>query len=295
MSLPKIATFVAIATATLLAIVKLIAGILSGSVGLLASAIDSLLDVVISIFNSFAISISESKANEQYNYGKGKIEALAGFLEGLIIAISAIYIFYGAIEKLFQDKPIEYLDISIAIMIFSLIITIFLFYFLLYVAKKTNSLVIKADALHYKTDLLTNAATLFALSIIAITGWEIVDSIFGGIIACYILYNAYSLLLQSVRILLDHSVDQKYVNQIKEILEQETEIQGYHLLRTRISASWNFVEAHLIFKSEHSFTNAHQIAHNIEDKIKELDKAQQWSITLHLDPDDDLEYDLKSS
>ena len=151
MTLQKKATIISSSVAALLTILKLVVGILSGSVAVLASAIDSILDMFVSIFNYFAILNSEKPADKHFNYGRGKIEALALIIEGTIITISGLFLFYQAIKKAITNETSQYLDISIYVMIASLIITIFLVIFLNKVAKKTNSMVIKADALHYMT------------------------------------------------------------------------------------------------------------------------------------------------
>ncbi|RXJ88607.1 cation-efflux pump, partial [Malaciobacter molluscorum] len=130
----------------------------SGSVAVLASAIDSVLDMFVSLFNYFAIHNSEKPADETFNYGRGKIEALASVIEGTIITISGLFLLYQAIEKAITGETSKYLGISLTIMIISLVITILLVLFLNNVAKKTDNMVIKADVLHYKTDVYTNLA-----------------------------------------------------------------------------------------------------------------------------------------
>ena len=130
MTLQKKATIISSSVAALLTIIKLVVGILSGSVAVLASAIDSILDMFVSIFNYFAILNSEKPADKHFNYGRGKIEALALIIEGTIITISGFFLFYQAIKKAITNETSQYLDISIYVMIASLIITIFLVIFL---------------------------------------------------------------------------------------------------------------------------------------------------------------------
>ncbi len=156
MTLQKKATVVASATSTLLIFIKLTIGFLSGSVAVLASAIDSVLDLIVSMFNFFAVTKSEQPADQTFNYGRGKIEALAAVIEGTVITMSGLYILYEAIRKAFGHEETKLLETSIIVMLISLVITISLVIYLNYVAKKTNSMVIKSDALHYKTDLYSN-------------------------------------------------------------------------------------------------------------------------------------------
>ncbi len=287
MSLQKKATIIASATAALLIVLKLFVGILSGSVAVLASAIDSVLDLIVSAFNYFAITKSEQPADSKFNYGKGKMEALAGVIEGTIITISGLFILYEAVRKAFTQQEITHLDTSIAVMLASLLITLALLGFLNYVAKKTGSMVIKSDALHYKTDVLSNGAVLFSLVLIHVTQWHLVDTIMGVIIAVYIIYSAYEIIKDGVYILLDASLENEVVEEIKMIIVGEKEISDFHYLKTRKSANTNFVDVHLVFSPGISLLRAHHAGDRIEDKIKALKPAETWVINAHLDPYDD--------
>ncbi len=287
MTLQKKATLVASATSALLIFIKLTIGILSGSVAVIASAIDSVLDLIVSIFNFFAISKSEQGADETYNYGRGKIEALAAVIEGTIIVMSGLFIFYMAIDKAINYEKVEMLGISIWVMLISLVITISLVLYLNYVAKKTGSMVIKSDALHYKIDIYTNVGILVSLIIIHFSGLEIVDSIIGGLIAIYIIFEAVKLIKEGVYVLLDGALDSDMVEQIEHILKNETKLNGYHFLKTRTSGLDNFVDVHLVFTREILLVDAHHISDEIEDKIKLLDSKRKWVMNIHLDPFDD--------
>ncbi|MBL0687016.1 MAG: cation transporter [Sulfurospirillum sp.] len=287
MTLQKKATIVSIATAGILAIMKLVIGILSGSVAVLASAIDSVLDLAISAFNYFAINKSEQPADKTFNYGKGKIEALAAVIEGTIITMSGLFILYHAIKKAFISEETTLLDSSILVMSISLVITIALVVFLNYVAKKTNSMVIKSDALHYKTDVLSNGAILISLILIYSTGLHLIDSIMGIIISIYIMYSAYAIIKEGVFVLLDGSLDQEVVDEIKNIIENENSINSYHYLKTRKSANTNFIDFHLVFNDGISLLKAHGLGDKIEDKIAMINKNEEWVINTHLDPYDD--------
>lgn len=287
MTLQKKATIVSSFTATILIIVKLAIGIMSGSVAVLASAIDSVLDLIVSAFNYFAITKSEQPADEKFNYGKGKIEALAAVIEGTVITVSGLYIFYEAIRKAFYQKEIEYLGASIIVMLISLALTIALVLFLNYVAKKTGSMVVKSDALHYKTDVLSNGAILVSLVLIQVTNFGLIDSIMGVVISIYIIHSAYEIIKDGVYILLDASLDEEIVEKIKNIILEEKEISDFHYLKTRKSGHTNFVDVHLVFSPGISLIKAHHAGDRIEEKIKDLIDDEEWVINAHLDPYDD--------
>ena len=287
MTLQKKATIVSSSTAGLLIILKLTIGILSGSVAVLASAIDSVLDLIISAFNYFAINKAEQPANKTFNYGKGKIEALAAVIEGTIITMSGLFILYHAIKKAYVGDTTELLGSSILVMSISLVITITLVIFLNYVAKKTNNMVIKSDALHYKTDVLSNGAILISLILIYATGLDLIDAIMGVIISIYIIYSAYEIIKEGIYVLLDAALDEDIVKEIKSIIETEEGINDYHYLKTRKSANTNFVDVHLVFNDGISLLKAHSLGDKIEDKIANINKEEEWIINAHLDPYDD--------
>jgi len=289
MSPQKRATLVSSSVATILLLVKLVIGIASGSVSVLASAIDSLLDMLVSIFNFFAIKKAEEHPDEEYQYGKAKIQAIAAVIEGTIISISGLYIIYVALEKLNKGTVTTLLTPSILAMLFSIIITYLLVKFLLKVAQETDNLVIKADALHYQTDLWSNAAVLIALGLVYLTGIDAIDAIFGLGIGVYIIYSAYEIIIEGVEILLDRALEGNMVADIGEIISQHPEVTSYHWLRTRTDGSTNYVEFHMVLRPNMLLLEAHRIADEVEDKIFLLDNRKKWVITPHFDPYDDEE------
>jgi len=295
MTLQKKATIISSGTATLLIVIKLFVGIMSGSVAVLASAIDSVLDLIVSAFNYFAISKAEQPANKKFNYGKGKIEALAAVIEGTVITVSGLFILYTAIKKAIKSEPLEYLGNSIIVMVISLVLTIALVIFLNYVAKRTRNMVIKSDALHYKTDVLSNGAILISLVLIQVTGFEMIDSIMGVVISIYIIHSAYEIIRDGVYILLDASLDEEMVEKMRNFILEEKEISDFHYLKTRKSGNTNFVDVHLVFSPGISLMRAHYAGDRIEEKIKELIPNEEWVINAHLDPYDDSEMNDKNA
>ncbi len=287
MSPQKRATVVSSSVATLLVIVKLVLGVASGSVAVLASAIDSLLDMLVSMMNFFAIKKSEETPDSEYHYGKGKIQAIAAVIEGTIITISGLYIIYEAIKKLKSGSVTSLLTPSIVAMSFSIIITYALVKYLLKIAKETDNIVIKADALHYKTDLWSNAAVLVALGAVYFTGFDEIDAIFGLGIGLFIIYSAYEIIQEGIEILLDRALDVEIVEMIDDIISNHPEITSHHWLRTRTDGTTNFVEFHMVLRPNMLLLEAHRIADEVEDKIHLLDKNKKWIITPHFDPYDD--------
>ncbi len=289
MTLQKRATIVSSLTATILIIIKLAVGLLSGSVAVLASAIDSILDLIVSAFNYFAINKAEKPADEQFNYGRGKVEALAAVIEGTVITMSGIFIFYESIKKAYRGEIVSHLTPSVIVMVISLILTVALVMFLNFVAKKTDNMVIKADALHYKTDIFSNGIILISLVVIQLTDFYLIDSIMGVAISIYIIYSAYEIIKDGVYMLLDAALDEEIVQNIKDIIKNEKLVNDYHFLKTRKSGNTNFVDVHLVFDTDISLLEAHRAADRVEDNIRELSKNDEWIINTHLDPYDDSE------
>lgn len=287
MSLQRTATIVSSITAFLLLIIKFFVWIFSWSIAVLSSAIDSMLDMFVSIFNYFAIHNSEKDPDKKFNYGRWKIEALASLFEWLIITFSGLYILYESIYKFINDEKVSYLWISIVVMLVSIVITWALVLFLDYVAKKTDNLVIQADSLHYKTDLYSNWAILLWLFLIYLTWIHYIDSLIWVAIAIYIIYSAYSLIKKWFLLLLDVSLSQKEVKKIEDIINDEEKVKSFHELRTRQSWNSKFVEAHLVFDIDMKLLEAHKISDMIELKISNINKDYERIITMHLDPFDD--------
>ncbi|HHD83879.1 MAG TPA: cation transporter [Campylobacteraceae bacterium] len=286
-ALEKRAPLVATALSLLLAIIKLTVGIMSGSVALLASAVDSIMDMFVSVFNFLAIRLSDKNPDAQFQFGYGKVEALAATLEGLVVMGSGLFILYEALQKLIHKESVTHVPLSIAVMAASIIIVGILVAFLAYVVKKTNNMVIRADLLHYKTDLYSNGAVILSLGIIYFTEWYWVDILFGAAIGIYIIKEAYELVEEGTHILLDVSLPKEEVEQILKILKRDTRITDFHFLKTRYAGKYKFVEMHIVLEPDIKLSQAHHIADSIEEKIKQIDPNSRWHILIHLDPYDD--------
>lgn len=286
-NLQRLAVIVAGTTAFLLAIIKFIAGIASGSVSVLSSAIDSMLDLLVSALNFFALRKSQAKPNDKFNFGYTKLEAIAAMFEGILIVGIGVFIFYESILK-FRAGEVELnIDLSLYVMIFSFAVTGALVAFLNFVAKKTKNLIIKADALHYKSDFFTNFGIILALVVIKFTGFTIIDAIFGIVISGYIVNSAISLMKESLGVLLDKALESTIVSQIEDIIKSKKEINSFHGLTTRKSSDICYMVVHLVFDKEILLVKAHEISNQIEYEIRDKFSEFRWEITTHLDPYDD--------
>ena len=287
MRLEKKATVVSTSVAATLVLLKMTVGILSGSIAVLASAIDSLLDLTVSLFNYFALSNSEKEADDKFHFGRSKIEPLAAVIEGTVISLSAIFILYEAFSKILHPREVDYMVESIWVMVISFVITAGLVWFLNSVAKQTNNMVIKADALHYKTDLFSNGAILLALVLVSYTGEELIDPLLGVGIAIYMIYSAIPIVKEGVLMLLDAALEPQEIKNIEDIILKQEQVTSYHFLKTRESGSHIFISVHVVFNLEISLYDAHLIADKIEDEIRIHFKEKETHIIIHMDPYDD--------
>ncbi|PSM51752.1 divalent metal cation transporter (ZT_dimer domain) [Campylobacter blaseri] len=287
MDIKNKAPFVAGLTAVMLAIVKLIIGLFSGSVSVIASAIDSILDAIVSAANYIVVSKSDQEPDGKFNYGYAKLEAIMSFLEGFFIAgIGSFIVYSGAMKIINPQGPIK-LNIALYVMIFSFIVTGFLIVYLTKIYKKTNSLIIKTDILHYKSDFFSNLAIIAGLVVVYFTGWHIVDSIFGIAIGLYIMYGALGLIKESGYILIDGAVDEDIVLDIKEFINSNSKIRDFHDFKTRKCVNKCYLSIHLVFDRDILLFDAHEIGDSVEKYITEKYNQYEWDINLHFDPYDD--------
>ncbi len=288
--LEKKAPVVAMGVALFLAIIKFIVGIISWSVALLSSAMDSLLDTWVSVFNFFAIKYSQNPADEDHPYWHWKIEWVAATIEGTIITWSGLYIVYEAIKKIINPEPISYLNWTLIVMFISIIATWALVYFLTWVYKKTNNLVIKWDSLHYKMDLYTNLAVIITLAIIYfLPSFSWIDWVVGLLIWLYIIHEAWDLIKDGINLLLDKALDEHdKVKKIMDFYVKNKKFDSYHCLKTRAWGSKDkFVEFHFVMDPKTTILEAHELWDKIEEEIKKLDPEAKWHVVWHIDPYDD--------
>ncbi len=289
------ATLAASSTALVLILVKLLVGLSTGTVVVLASAVDSLLDFLVSSFNAYAVHSAERPSDEAYNYGRGKMEGVASLLEGFFILASALYILREAIYKFITPTLItsRHLVFAMAAMAFSLCVTYLLVAFLRRMSRQSSSLIIKADTVHYQVDLLSNGGIIVALLLIRFTGWVWLDPAIAVGISLFVAKAAIPLLRQGLQMLLDKALDPELVESIRKIADSHSgRVNGVHELKTRRAGDTNFVEFHLVFDEDIKLREAHHIADEIEMRIRNLQKGR-WMVNIHLDPVDDSNRDHK--
>ena len=271
----------AIAAASLLIIVKLVAWMVTGSSSILAALTDSLMDVTTSIINFWAIKIALQPADDQHRFGHGKAESLAGLAQAAFISGSAVFLIFNSISALLHGQQVVASNIGIAVMIFSVFITIALVFFQSYVVKKTGSMAIKADSLHYRTDIALNGAVLLAL-ILAGLGWHWADGLFAIAVSFYILHGAWEIGSQSIDALMDKQLPKSEEDQIVKMAYHTEGVRGVHDLRTRQSGNTKFIQLHLELDDDQSLYDAHNRADKLEAALEGV--FPESDILIHLDP-----------
>ncbi|MBV5346957.1 cation diffusion facilitator family transporter [Lamprocystis purpurea] len=277
----RLATYASVATATLLIVAKLAAWLVTDAVSVLASLIDSLMDVGASVVNLLAVHWSLQPADKDHRFGHGKAEALAGLAQAAFIGGSALFLALHAVDRLVNPAPLSDIGVGIGVMLFAMAATGVLLVFQHRVIRATGSTAIRADALHYATDLATNSATLLAL-ILAVLGWPGLDPLFALGIAVYIFYSAFQIAREAVDLLMDREIEEQHRQRIKALAFTVAGVRGVHGLRTRRSGHIAVIQLHLELDPDISLLEAHAISDRVEDVLHTA-----WpdaDITIHQDP-----------
>jgi ferrous-iron efflux pump FieF len=281
--LMRLATRAALATALCLVLAKAVAWWQSGSVSLLAGLTDSLLDSAASLLNLLAVQYALRPADHDHRYGHGKAEALAGLGQALFIGISAVLVAVQAINRLRNPEPLAAEGLGIAVILLSLLATGLLLLFQRHVVRQTGSTAIRADSLHYRSDLLLNSGILLAL-MLSVFGWSGVDPLFGLAITAYILWSALGIGRSSITVLMDTELDPQVSARMHQLACTVPGVLGAHDLRTRVSGTHWFVQLHLELPGELSLSEAHRLCVQVEQIIRA--EYPQAEVLVHADPED---------
>jgi ferrous-iron efflux pump FieF len=279
----RIATYASVATAVALVGMKFAAWLWTGSVSILASLVDSLMDSAASALNLFAVRYSLTPADEEHRFGHGKAEPLAGLAQAAFISGSAVFLILHAVERLRFPRALQDANIGVAVMVVSIVLTALLLLIQRRAIRQTQSTAIRADALHYGTDLLTNLTVIIAL-LLSNYGWARADSAMAILVAVYIFYSAGRIGYEAVQHLMDRELGTAIEEQILAIARQEPEVRGIHDLRTRQSGQVQFVQLHLELDGGLALDRAHTIADRIERQIATL--LPDAEVIIHQDPSD---------
>ena len=277
----RLATRASVAVASLLIVTKAIAWWLSGSISMLAGLTDSLLDGVTSFLNLLAVHYALRPADDDHRYGHGKAESLAGMAQALFIGVSAVLIAVQAVERLKNPEPVGAPWIGIGVIVFSLLMTVALLVLQHRVIKATGSNAVRADSLHYRSDLMLNGSILLAL-VLASVGFPQLDAWFGLGIAVYILWSAIQIGRESFAVLMDQELPSDVSENMLKLACSVPGVLGAHDLRTRISGNIWFVQFHLELPGELTLSAAHVLCDRAADAITKV--YPRAEVLVHADP-----------
>ena len=277
----RLATRAALATALTLALIKALAWWLSGSVSLLAGLTDSLLDGAASLLNLIAVHYALRPADADHRFGHGKAEALAGLGQALFISVSAVLVAIHGVQRLLDPQPLGDTGVGMAVMVLSILLTAALLLFQRHVIRQTHSTAIRADALHYRSDLLLNASILVAL-VLASSGLIWLDAAFGIGIAAIILWSALSIVREAAAVLMDEELPSEHSERIHALACSVPGILGAHDLRTRRSGALWFVQMHVELPADLPLEQAHACCVAVSEAIRQ--EFPQTDVLVHADP-----------
>ena len=270
-----------IASNTFLIIMKLVVGIISGSVSIISEAIHSSMDLMAAVIAYFSVKVSDNPPDSKHPYGHGKVENISGVIEALLILIAAALIITEAIRKL-TGKPfeLEIIWIGSLVMLVSAVVNTIVSQKLYKIARETKSIALEADALHLKTDVYTSLGVAVGLGLIAVTGIKWLDPIVAICVALLIIFESYTLLKKAFWPLLDSAWNDDEIKDLEKRLKQMN--VNYHDLRTRVAGNYRFIDMHIVIPEDESVGDAHRYCDMIEEELsKNYDKL---SVTTHVEP-----------
>jgi ferrous-iron efflux pump FieF len=282
-ALMRRATYASITVACIMILVKLVAWLLTGSVSLLSSLLDSLLDAASSLVNLVAVHQALVPADREHRFGHGKAEPLASLGQSAFIAGSAVLLLIQALQHLLTPQPVSNTGLGIGVMIFAIAVTFALVGYQQRVVRRTGSLVVSADEFHYRTDLVLNGSVILSLLGTWLFGWVYLDPLFGAAIGFWIIYGAWGVAKKAMVQLMDRELPDSDRARIRAIALAHPQVKSVHDLRTRASGPNAFIQIHVEMDGSLTLSEAHHISDAVEAEI--LAAFPQAEVMIHQDPE----------
>jgi ferrous-iron efflux pump FieF len=276
-----------VGSAVALCTLKLVVGVVSGSLGVLAAAMDNVADIFMSAVNFFSIRKALDPADASHPYGHGKVETLATVVQGTVILLTGVGVVWEAVRRLRLGlAPVGVgLDTGIAVMVLSIAASWYISRRIRRAGEATGSTALTADALHFRTDVYSGGGILVSLLLYRFTGWKWLDPGIALAVGVYIVAAAVPLLKEAGKDLTDHRLPEQVVTRIEGIIDAHRPmVVGWHDLRTRRAGSEKQVDFHVVMCREHSLEDAHRLADHLESEIREL--LGHAHVVTHIDPCD---------
>ena len=277
------ATNFAVAAAALMIVGKLGAWLATDSVSILSSLADSVMDVLASLINLFAVRQALQPPDREHRFGHGKAEPLAGLGQALFISASAIFLIVEAVGRILEPEPIARAPVGIGVMVFAIIVTTALVTYQRRVVRLTGSTAIRADALHYASDILMNIGVIAALALAMTVGWGLADPIIALVIAAVIIHAAVRVARSAIQQLMDREFPEQDRERIRQIVLEHPDVRNCHDLRTRRSGIDSFIQVHVEMDSSLTLLRAHEISDDVEARIRKV--FPHAEVLIHADPE----------
>ncbi|MFL2781404.1 MAG: cation diffusion facilitator family transporter [Rhodospirillales bacterium] len=281
--LMRFATYASVAVASILICIKTGAWLSTDSLSLLASLVDSILDVGASLISLIAVHHALRPADKEHRFGHGKAEAIAGLAQSAFILGSGIFLLLESVERFINPVRVLNTTVGISIMIVAILMTIILVGFQTYVVRKTQSIAIKADTIHYQADLLVNLTVILSLILSTNLNLYILDPIFASLIIVYMSFGAYQISIRSLEVLMDKEFPDSERDRIKEIAMSHKYVLNVHDMRTRSSGATSFIQFHAEMPNDILLVEAHKIADEVMFMIEEA--FPNTEVFIHQDPE----------
>lgn len=275
-------TLIAIGVAVALVVMKAVAWLLTGSVALLGSLIDSVLDLMVSTVNFFVVQHALTPADKEHRFGHGKAEALAAMAQGLIISISALFLGYESFQHFLAPAQMRGVDVGIGVMMVSIVLTLGLVRVQRKVAQETGSLAVAADSAHYKSDLVMNMGVIAAIVLSSYGGFIYADPALGLFVTLILFNSARKILGEAANQLMDHELPDETRAIIKKLIMSHPKTRGLHDLRTRASGTQKFIQCHVELDGKLTLVQAHDISDEIEEIV--MATFPEAEVIIHQDP-----------
>ena len=277
-----LAATASVTVAVSLAAIKLLASLLTGSLALLSSTVDSLADVVASSVTYLSVRVAQQPPDRSHRFGHGKAEALSALAQAALVVGAALFILVEGGRRLFDPQPVRAPGFGMLVVLFAILLTLALLALQRHVVARTGSQAIAADAMHYRADFLTNLATLLSLALARAEGWRWVDPLVAVLIALYLGRHAAVIGRRAVDVLMDRELPAEARARILDIVRAQPEVRGVHDLRTRRAGRTVFIEMHVEFDPEMTVRAAHDIADALERRLAEA--FPEAEILIHQEP-----------
>lgn len=273
----------AILVASVMIVMKGFAWLLTGSVALLGSFLDSIMDLSLSVMNFFAIRHAQTPADEEHRFGHGKAEALAALVQGAALSLAALFLVVEAVRAMLTPSVLQESTIGIIVIAVSIVLTGGLVMVQRRVAKATNSVAIHADSAHYAGDLYMNMGVIAALVLSGPMGFVYADPVLGLVVAAILAKSAWGIFSAAADQLMDRELDDDIREEIKQIILSHPQVLGLHDLRTRRAGLSSFVQCHIELDGAMTLNNAHQISDAVEASV--MAKFPGVEVLIHQDPE----------